>query len=62
MMWNTNPSTVIAYGDCSDRQQDFGGRGCPFDGAGQGIEFAHGPIAKTRMTVVPRAVRVPAPG
>ena len=49
-------------GDCSDRQQDFGGRVRTFDGTGQGIEFAHGPIAKTKMTVVPRVVRVPTPG
>ena len=48
--------------DCSDRQQDFGGCVRPFDGTGPGVEFVPGPIAKTKMTVVPRAFRVSAPG
>jgi hypothetical protein len=40
-------------GDCSDRQQDFGGRVRPFHGTGQGIEIAHGPIAPPIAMLAP---------
>src|SRR5438094_311552 len=48
-------------GDRRNRQKDFNGRVRPFDGIGFGLEFPRRPIAKTKMIVVPRTVRVPPP-
>jgi hypothetical protein len=61
-MWNTNPSTVIPTATAAIGSRTSAVALGPFDGTGPGVEFAHDPIVKARMTSVRRAVRVPAPG
>jgi hypothetical protein len=58
MMWNTKPSNVIPTATAAIGSRTSAVAFAPLT---EGIEFAHRPIAKARMTVVPRAVRVPAP-
>jgi hypothetical protein len=50
MIWNTNPRTVIPDGDCSDGQQNFGGRVRPFSATGRGVEFGCGPAGLQAAT------------